>query len=819
MKKNLRYFMTLLLVMVASVGWGQTTITDVLNQSFTGVTGTNYANWSGKTGTSGADYAGNSAGGNTSIQLRSKSNNSGVVSTTSGGKLKKITVTWDSSTESGRTLNVYGSNTAYSAATDLYDSSKQGTLIGTIECGGASTELTVPENPENEYKYVGLRSASGAMYLSEIKIEWEKSSTETPTVATPTFSPAAGAVAAGTEVTITCATEGATIHYTTNGDNPSEESSTYSSSNPIVVSEGMTIKAIAVKNDYNDSEVATAVYTILEGVTGYTIDFENPLNAYVDWEFENIGIHTGTITAHGGYSYGANVNKSGNAVTTASIQTKEKVANPTTFTCYVSKESNNTTSSTWYVEVSSDGDSWTGVASQSASSMTKGSWTEITANLRPYSNYYVRLRYDGTNAFRAVDDISIVEGGKMTANVTISSTKININETATVSTDENAPAIKLTTSDAAVASVDGATVTGVAAGTATITAKWEEDDNYNGGEKEFTITVVDPNGPGTENNPFTVAQALKIINGLENGETTSDTYFVKGFVVGTPDFQRKDDGTLYGNCNFDIADAKGGTPVLTIFRGKSFENDSFTEENVAILKEGYEVVLTGKLKKYVKDEEITPELTNGQLVSVTATITLNAACTDGTLVYGTYSNRSAFVVPDDIVVSEVGIVDGKLYVEAYKTGNIVPANTGVMVSAAEGGDYTVNLSNDAGTSVLGTDNCLKATGDGITAANMAAADEDCKFYRLTMHNGTTLGFYYGAAEGAAFALGANKAYLAVPASATGGAKEGFSFSEATGINNVNAVENTNEKIFNLAGQQMKSAVKGVYIKNGRKYVK
>ena len=75
MKKNLRYFMTLLLVMVASVGWGQTTITDVLNQSFTGVTGTNYANWSGKTGTSGADYAGNSAGGNTSIQLRSKSNN------------------------------------------------------------------------------------------------------------------------------------------------------------------------------------------------------------------------------------------------------------------------------------------------------------------------------------------------------------------------------------------------------------------------------------------------------------------------------------------------------------------------------------------------------------------------------------------------------------------------------------------------------------------------------------------------------------------------------------------------------------------------
>ena len=93
---------------------------------------------------------------------------------------------------------------------------------------------------------------------------------------------------------------------------------------------------------------------------------------------------------------------------------------------------------------------------------------------------------------------------------------------------------------------------------------------------------------------------------------------MKGFVVGTPDFQRKNDGTLYGNCNFDIADAKGGTPTLTIYRGKSFDNNSFTEEDVAapILKEGDEVVLTGKLQKYVKNEVMTPELTNGYLVSV-----------------------------------------------------------------------------------------------------------------------------------------------------------------------------------------------------------
>ena len=104
MKKNLRYFMTLLLMMVASVGWAED-VTDVLNRATTGITGTSYADWSGKTVKSDAVYAGNSAGGNSSIQLRSTNSNSGIVSTTaSGGKLKKITVTWNSSTTSGRTV-------------------------------------------------------------------------------------------------------------------------------------------------------------------------------------------------------------------------------------------------------------------------------------------------------------------------------------------------------------------------------------------------------------------------------------------------------------------------------------------------------------------------------------------------------------------------------------------------------------------------------------------------------------------------------------------------------------------------------------------
>ena len=125
----------------------------------------------------------------------------------------------------------------------------------------------------------------------------------------------------------------------------------------------------------------------------------------------------------------------------------------------------------------------------------------------------------------------------------------------------------------------------------------------------------------------TVAQALEIINALEDGKTTSEEYTVKGFIVGTPDFQRKADNSLYGNCNFDIADSKGGSTTLTVFRAKSFENKNFTEEDVAapILKEGDEVVLTGNLQKYVKHETVTNEKKNCYLISVNGqTASVNA---------------------------------------------------------------------------------------------------------------------------------------------------------------------------------------------------
>ena len=80
------------------------------------------------------------------------------------------------------------------------------------------------------------------------------------TVATPTFSPPSGIYTSAQNVTISCATPGATIRYTTNGREPTLSSPTYSS--PINVSSTTTLKAKGFKNGWTPSSTASINYII-----------------------------------------------------------------------------------------------------------------------------------------------------------------------------------------------------------------------------------------------------------------------------------------------------------------------------------------------------------------------------------------------------------------------------------------------------------------------------------------------------------------------------------------------------------------------------
>ena len=144
-------------------------VIDELTRATTGITGSTYTDWNGKKTTSNAVYAGQSAGGNDAIQLRSATDKgySGIITTTSGGRVKKIVVTWNSNTAASRTLDIYGKNTPYASAEDLYETATKGTKLGSI-VSGTSTELVI----NGDYEYIGIRSNNGALYVDKIEITW-----------------------------------------------------------------------------------------------------------------------------------------------------------------------------------------------------------------------------------------------------------------------------------------------------------------------------------------------------------------------------------------------------------------------------------------------------------------------------------------------------------------------------------------------------------------------------------------------------------------------------------------------------------------------
>lgn len=329
---------------------------------------------------------------------------------------------------------------------------------------------------------------------------------------------------------------------------------------------------------------------------------------------------------------------------------------------------------------------------------------------------------DSKNA--RLDDIKLYQGtaklpaglswGKASASVTLGA---DDNQFLTLS-NENNLTVTYSSSDENVATIDSeGNITLITAGTTNISATFDGDDNFEAQTVTYTLTVKaatsdNPDDPDTPviTESITVAQALEIIEGLETGATTSEDYTVKGYIVGDPDFQRKTDGTLYGNVNFEMADVQGGTTTITIFRAKSYNNEVFTEETISLLKEGDLVEVKGNLKKFEKDGTITPEVTNGNIVSINGENGSGGTDTPDT------------PDPDEPIVTEGDGSEANPYTIADLQKMAVPTES----SAAEGQEkvwvkgFIVGALNSAGTAFAADANtnlALAATAEESDAAN------------------------------------------------------------------------------------------------------
>lgn len=256
---------------------------DNISLSTTGVTGTTYKDWTA-TCNSGASYAGNSAGGNSAIQLRSTSN-AGIIVTHSPGIVRKVTLKWNknTSTTSKRAIDVYGSHTAYTATSNLYDSKYQGTKLGSLEYS-SGTELTL----NDDYEYIGIKSNDGALYLDEISITWELDDNEKDPI-----------VKSDANLKFSSATATATVGETfTNAPTLSKDTDgaiTYTSSNTSVATVNQTSGIVTIVAAGTTTITATSAETskYKAGTASYTLTVNpaqsgpNPEGNYYQITFDN----------------------------------------------------------------------------------------------------------------------------------------------------------------------------------------------------------------------------------------------------------------------------------------------------------------------------------------------------------------------------------------------------------------------------------------------------------------------------------------------------------------------------------------------------
>ena len=167
-------------------------------------------------------------------------------------------------------------------------------IVITFGSGDGSNAITTDVETYSNGTWTGsatsvkftIGGTSGHRRIAGIDVTFDDGTTPVVTVTPPTFSPVAGEVEAGTAVTIS-APAAEMIVYTTDGTNPSYANNVGDIyTEPIVVNEAMTIKAIAVDANENESAVATATYTIKpQAATVATVAEFNALGNNIEFTF------------------------------------------------------------------------------------------------------------------------------------------------------------------------------------------------------------------------------------------------------------------------------------------------------------------------------------------------------------------------------------------------------------------------------------------------------------------------------------------------------------------------------------------------------
>lgn len=276
-----------------------------------------------------------------------------------------------------------------------------------------------------------------------------------------------------------------------------------------------------------------------------------------------------------------------------------------------------------------------------------------------------------------------------------------------------------------------------AAGTAIIKAVFnyfQTITGYQPSECTFTITVVDPNAPGGQKNPYTVADAITYINGL-NGATSPADVYVSGIVSQAPTAAPTSDGQL----TYFISDDGTTTTQLQVYKGLGLDGAAFTAQDD--IQVGDEVTVVGKVKLYGK----TPEFDAGNRLyafnrPAPQSFAVNWNTDENVTLYVFGTDLSEALENGDEVTSGTTVMISPDYVQGYVKDELT------VVDAA-GNNINLNASDESGAwtfTMPKSEVTITATSKvapQTTQYNLAKAITSGKHYIITNVDNKVMGHY------------------------------------------------------------------------------
>ena len=382
------------------------------------------------------------------------------------------------------------------------------------------------------------------------------------------------------------------------------------------------------------------------------------------------------------------------------------------------------------------------------------------------------------------------------------------NEFPTYTNGNNEIGVTYSSSNTHVATVNAeGVVTAHSVGTTTISASTPETVTYKSLRQSYVLTVVSLDGEGTEDNPFTVADVLA----LRSSRPLSA--WVSGIIAGWPtvDGVTEEKPNTGASSSIALSDDEvvSNSIAVKLPMGGSIRRIINLVDNKSAI--GKTVCVYGTLGDYFAHPGINGEISRLKIEDETVFSISSAE-------WATFYSDTAYVMPAGVTGYKVNYANNALTLVEVKTeGQTVPANSPLLLSGAEG-TYTYAVMNS--TAVPITSNLY----GNLTEGTIGAVDGMTYYYKLLKPEGESLGWYWGSETGGVFSLGANKAYLALPAEASSAPMHFFALEE---IGSATSFEELTEwqtaidwekPVYNVLGQLVSCGYRGFVFQNGVKYL-